>query len=66
MIRNRETAIEAAIVHAECRSQEEAVKLYSTIDRQNEELISEIVQLDEQIGTLEEEIDKIARQKRSS
>ena len=35
MIKKRENAIESIIVHAQCRTLEETLKLYNGIDRQN-------------------------------
>jgi hypothetical protein len=66
MIKKREGEIESIVVHAQCRSLEEAMNTYNRVDSQNDDLLTEIAHLDENINYVEEEIERLVRQKRSS
>lgn len=66
MIREKEGNIERIIMGAECRDLQDALHHYSDIYRLNDLLFTEVESLDARIAAAETEIDRLARQKRTS
>jgi hypothetical protein len=66
MIREKEGNIERLIMSAECRDLEDALDYYSQIYSLNDTLFEEVELLDVRIAAAEGEIERLARQKRTS